>query len=526
MRKIYCNGPILTMEEPIYTEAVLTDDGKILATGTFQQLKAMAPDAEKADLCGNTMMPAFIDAHSHFSQVANSFLQVSLANTKNFHEIVQRIRDFIEKNSVPPGQWVIASGYDHNALQEKRHPNANLLDSFFPDHPVVLQHQSGHMGVFNTPALCLLHVTEVTPAPEGGTIEINGSGLTGYMEESAFIFYLKKIPLPSADRFLEAFEKAQKLYISNGITTMQEGMMVKEMIPLYQALLKAKLLKTDLIGYMDVSAFEAYQEALGNYLGARKEHFKIGGFKIFLDGSPQGRTAWLRRPYESEKSYCGYGTMENGQVDHALQLSWEKKLQILAHCNGDAAAAQYIDRIDYMEKLHHDFRNLRPVMIHAQLLGTDQLPQVKQLGIIPSFFVAHVYHWGDIHVKNLGTVRAEKISPAASAMREGILFTFHQDAPVIQPDMLETVWAATTRRTREGRLLGAEERIPVLDALKAVTIQAAYQYFEENEKGSIRTGKVADFVILDQNPLAVEPEKIRSIRILSTIKSDIPLFVR
>jgi predicted amidohydrolase YtcJ len=165
-------------------------------------------------------------------------------------------------------------------------------------------------------------------------------------------------------------------------------------------------------------------------------------------------------------------------------------------------------------------------MIHAQLLDRDQLPQVRALGVTPSFFVAHVYHWGDAHIRNFGMERASRISPAASALREGIRFTFHQDSPVIEPDMLETVWCAVNRITREGVVLGADERIPVMDALRAVTSNAAWQYGEEDSKGTITPGKQADLVLLDRSPLAVEPEEIRNIMVMRTYKGGEILYER
>lgn len=176
------------------------------------------------------------------------------------------------------------------------------------------------------------------------------------------------------------------------------------------------------------------------------------------------------------------------------------------------------------EKEYPVLKTLRPVMIHAQLLGADQIPEAASLGILASFFVAHVYHWGDVHIRNFGFDRASKISPAASALRAGFPFTFHQDSPVIPPDMLETVWCAVNRRTEEGILLGGEECISPLEALKAVTIHAAYQYHEENEKGSLHAGKTADFVILDRDPLKTAVSELRYIKVLETIKEGVTVF--
>jgi predicted amidohydrolase YtcJ len=530
MKKLYYNGPILTMEETDLTdpaEAVLTEDGKIVQVGSLERLKeAAGGKAELCDLDGRTLMPAFIDPHSHFIAGATGMLQVSLDGAGDFAEIIRRVRSFIRENQIPEGQWVLARDYDHNDLAEKRHPNRHVLDEAAPDHPLILQHKSGHVGTMNTMALQMLGVTKDTKAPEGGRIEMDADGPLGYMEENAFVEYLKRVPMPGPAEIEKAFIKNQEKYASYGITTAQEGMFVKELIPLYQYLLRRDVLKLDLNAYVDVSAMDAVREAFPGTDRQYAGHFRIGGYKIFLDGSPQGRTAWMREPYQGEKEYRGYGTMETPAVEDALRLAAAGNWQILAHCNGDAAAEQYLNALEKVESEEKKLKDLRPVLVHGQLLHPDQLGRVRDLGIIPTFFVAHVYHWGDIHIENFGRERASRISPAGSAMREGIRFTFHQDAPVIQPDMMETVWCAVCRRTKAGVLLGEAERIPVREALKAVTINGAYQYFEENEKGSIRSGKRADLILLSDNPAACREEDLRKIRVEETVKDGETIYKR
>ena len=246
---------------------------------------------------------------------------------------------------------------------------------------------------------------------------------------------------------------------------------------------------------------------------------------MFLDGSPQSRTAWMRTPYLGSEDR-GYPTLTDRQVYGYAERAVKEGRQILAHCNGDAAAEQYLAALEQVKAGGLDLAAVRPVMIHAQLLGLDQIPRLASLGVIPSFFVAHVYHWGDTHIRNFGRERAGRISPARSAWEAGLPFTFHQDAPVIRPDMAETLWCAVCRRTRSGQLLGEEERIPVEEALKAVTIHGAYQYGEEREKGSLTPGKKADLVILDRNPMEAAPEELREIRVLETIKEGKTVFSR
>lgn len=518
---IYYGGDILTMEgkpEDTMPEAVLVKDGCIAALGNKEDLMAREPKSRLEDLSGHTLMPAFIDPHSHFSGYAYGVLQVSLSETADFQEIIDRIRNFIKKNHVPKGKWVQAGGYDQNALAEGRHPDRKVLDAAAPDNPLLIKHQSGHMGVLNSLGIQNLGLTPETKSPEGGRIGIEDGELTGYLEENALMKYMTQIPGEPKDALLKAFDTAQAAYASYGICTAQEGMMPAGLAPLYQGLMAMDKLYLDIVAYEDMKDIEKLETVFSDHLNGYKDHFRIGGYKMFLDGSPQGRTAWMREPYEDSPDYQGYPTLSDEQVYEKVCLAAANGRQILAHCNGDAAADQYLRMCSRVAEEYGSIRDIRPVMVHAQLLGRDQLDEVKRLGILPSFFVAHVKYWGDVHVKNFGEKRAQHISPAGSALKKHIPFTFHQDSPVIEPNMLETVGCAVNRRTKTGRLLGADECIPVWEALKAVTINAAWQYFEEDTKGSLRPGKRADLVILDQDPLRVEPEMIGQIQVLETIK--------
>lgn len=516
-KTVYYNGNILTMEGAQPTaDAVMVQDGQIVSISAQTPLEG---DIHFVDLKGSAMLPAFLDPHSHFSGYAAAQLQVPLEEAVSFEEIIQRIRTYIHDHQIPAGIWITGKGYDHNQLSEHDHPTASILDQAAPDNPVMIQHQSGHMGVFNTAALRLLGVTACTPSPQGGLIAVKNGIPTGYMEENAFIQYQQKVPMASPEDLSNAYLTVQNKYASYGITTVQEGMLTVQLLPLYQMLLQKKLLKLDLVGFADAKEAHTLLPALAEHRCRYKDHFKLGGLKIFLDGSPQGRTAWMRTPYAGSMDYCGYPTLTDEQAEGFVRLAAQENLQLLAHCNGDAAAAQYLRACSKVSAEGYDLRKIRPVLVHGQLLGTDQLPELKRLGIIPSFFAAHIYHWGDVHIQNFGMERASRISPAASALKYDIPFTFHQDTPVIEPDMLETIWCSVNRITKAGVRLDAEA-IPVMEALRAVTINAARQYFEENEKGSIRPGKRADFVILDKNPITVPAMELKNIRVLQTIKDD------
>lgn len=518
--KLFFNGDILTMEAKLKEEAVLIKDGKITFVGALSEAEELAgTDVERIDLEGKTLLPSFIDAHSHFSGYANSLLQVNLSEVCSFEEIKEKIQNFILEHKVEKEKWIIAKGMDPNNLEEQRVPDMEILDEAAPDNPVVCQHQSGHSGIFNTKALENLGITCDTLEPEGGRIGRCDNRLTGLLEENAFAEYIRKVPMPPRGELYKAFEDAQKRYLSYGITTAQEGFVVPELVQPIRYLQMSKTLKMDLVGYADINNRKEILKWFKNCTKKYDNHFRLGGYKFFLDGSPQNLTAWMLKPYVSSTSgSCGIPIYTDQEVENYLEMAINDNMQVLAHSNGDAACDQYIAMYKKaLEKTKKKY-DIRPVIVHAQFLKPNQLGDVKGLKMIPSFLAAHVYYWGDSYIKNVGKECADKISPANSAQKMNIPFTFHQDSPVVKPDILETVWIAVNRITKAGQLLGKEEAIEPLEALKAVTINAAYQYFEETVKGSIKVGKNADFVILDKNPLEVDKMQIKGIRVMETIK--------
>lgn len=528
MKKVFYNADVVTMDEALPCgEAVVVEDGKIVFVGSNDEAKASAPDAEMIDLGGKALLPGFIDPHSHFSGVAFSYIQVNIGEAACFEDIKTKIVDHIRFNGVPAGKWISCTGYDHNNLEEKTHPTKDWLDSFSKDNPVVLQHKSGHMGVFNSLALKELGITAETPAPNGGVIAKDENGeLTGYMEETIYVDTVKSVPMPSPQEIFGGFVQGQTKYASYGITTIQEGMFVNELSQMYQALVAQNMLKLDVITYLDFRNVDSLKEQFKDHINTYKNHFKINGIKMILDGSPQGRTAWMETPYVGSDDYCGYPVLKDEMVEGVLKRGATENLQVLAHCNGDAAATQYIRCMDHVAEEYPEIDKNRTVMIHAQLLREDQMDGMKKHGMIASFFAAHVWHWGDVHIKNFGRERAEHISSVRSCADKGIMYTFHQDSPVIEPNMLETLWIATNRITKNGEVLGADQKVTTYEALKAITVNAAYQYFEEDIKGSITVGKNADLVVLDRNPLKVDTMELKDLVVEETIKAGETIYKR
>lgn len=530
-RIIYYNGNIFTIDDKSSIfEALLIEDGIIKELGSSNEiLKLKDYNTDLVDLKGNTIMPSFIDSHSHITSYAQTLRLVNLGNCTSFEDIFNTLKNFIDKNNLKEDEWITGFNYDHERLKEKEHPTKLLLDKLSKTNPIILSHISGHMGVINSIGLNLFNITKDSINPDGGEIIKfkDSNEPTGLLKENAFIQNTFKIPVPSVSDLSDLLVKAQEDYLKFGITTCQDGFTRKEEFEILDYSSKNKKLKMDIVGFIDIkNNKKIYDENKETYVKDYINNFRIGGYKMFLDGSPQGRTAWMLTPYkdinnpDKNSEEFGIGTLTDEEVSKFIEQALNDNAQILSHCNGDAAAKQLICSFKkVLNERNESFTSTLPVMVHAQLVRDSQLKDMKEIGMIPSFFTAHSYFWGDIHIKNFGLERASKISPAKSALNRDLIFTFHQDTPVLMPDMFRTIWCSVNRITLNGVTIGEDEKISVLDAIKAVTINAAKQYFEDDKKGSLEKGKFADMIIIDKNPFEINPLDLYKIKILETIKS-------
>lgn len=535
MKTIYYGGPIITMEnEEDSPEAILVDDvsGTIEAVGQLAKLECLGGDgAVRENLEGNCLMPAFIDAHSHITMNGQMAMCADLSSCETYEDIIEILRLFIKKRELDESHAVLGYGYDQNFLKEQRHPDKHLLDLASKEIPIMILHISGHLACVNTAALRLADITKNTPDPQGGLIGRLESGEpSGYLEEAGVGLLQEMIQSRLRVDWNGMQEALQKDYIENGVTTVQDGAANGQSFGLLERMAAAGKLIVDVVAYPLMPdngevILRENEERVRNY----KNHLKIGGYKLILDGSPQGRSAWMSKPYlGGEAGYCGYPWLKDETVKMFVKQAVDEGQQILVHCNGDAASEQFLNAYEWAlkESRNENKGNLRPVMIHCQTVRNDQLSRMAELNMIASVFVGHVWYWGDIHMKNFGAVRGNHISPVRDAMDRGVTVNFHQDTPVTKPNMLHSVWCAVNRRSRSGKQIGDDQKVSVYEALKAITVNGAYQYFEENQKGSIKTGKRADLVILDHSPLEVAPEAIRDIRVVKTIKDGNVIFRR
>lgn len=521
MKTLYCNGTILTMN-PDMPEAdyLVSEDDRILAVGTGQY----AGDYDVChDLNGHALLPGFMDGHSHLFAMAYSLLTVDLKAAHSIEDVLTKLRQGLP---VAKDQWLVGMGYDESTFNGRRDLNRLDLDKISTDIPILCQHASGHVGVVNTKGLTLLGYYPDPPTIPGGVIAIDKSTNlpTGRLEEKALLDEKAQAKMSSIDpeRLFAAFKKAQQIYASYGLTTIQDAYTKKDM---YEALCyaaKQGLFELDVVSYVDEALFKEQMDQAPRPVYT--DHYRIGGAKFFLDGSPQAKTAWLSQPYAvvpegKPQDYCGFPVATDQEIYTYAYQCITHHWPLHVHCNGDAACEQLIEQYGKALKDSGSQEDLRPVMIHAQTVRDDQLDRMVWMRMGLSFFLDHIYYWGDYHYESvLGPERANHISPARAAKARHLHFTLHQDAPVVMPDTMLAIHNAVNRQTSGGRILGKDQCLTVDQALYALTMDGAYQYHEEKSKGSLEKGKLADLVILSDDPHQVAPDQLKEIQVLETIK--------
>ncbi|MEP2987782.1 MAG: amidohydrolase family protein [Parasphingorhabdus sp.] len=527
---IYLGENIVTMDPAVKdAEGVAVSNGKIIGVGSREEiLRHKGPDSTVMELGDRALLPGFIDAHGHLTFQAALLSAVNLSSppvgkVKNIDDLKNTLKAHIESNKLTKGDWVFGYGYDESLMAEGRHPVRTDLDDVSTDHPIYLLHVSGHLGSANSAALKIGNVGPDTPDPEGGVIRRMADGKTpdGVLEERAQYAVQAELPIPTPQEALGGLAAVQKLYASYGVTTVQDGAASQPSIDLVRAANAQGLLSLDIVSYFHLRTPEQNLPPAEQFAGYQGR-FKLGGVKLVLDGSPQGKTAYLTKPFHivpagQKPDYRGYPNYPTDKVNAMVGKVLSHKVPLIAHANGDAMGDELINAVEASHAKGQQGKG-RTVMIHAQTAREDQLDRMAKLRMIPSFFSSHVFFWGDYHRDSvLGPVRGSRISPTKSALDRNMIFTTHNDAPIVPPDMIRLLWATSHRETRSGKILGPEQRVSIHDALKSMTINAAYQNFEEDQKGSIAVGKQADFVVLSENPLNVEPANLLRVKVMKTV---------
>jgi len=530
---IYSGGTIITVDDANpRVAAVAVKDGKIIAAGTAADVMKFKGDkTELIDLGGRTMLPGFVDPHGHVTMGGMQALSANMlpppdGPNSDIPTLQKTLKDWAAANAevVKQANLILGFGFDDSQLTELRAPTRQELDAVSTEYPVVIVHQSAHIAVFNSKALALAGYNAATPNPPGGVIrrEEGSQEPNGVVEESAWFGSLPKILGNVGPTGVKALIKAgTELWASFGYTTAQEGRASPGVANVLKAVGAEGGLKIDVVSYVDVLVDRDYVKA--NHSLDYAGRYRNGGAKLTIDGSPQGFTAWRDRPYyapvgDYPPGYAGYAAVTPQQVIDSLDWAYANGIQILTHSNGEASHDLLIAATRLAQQKHGRLP-IRPVLIHGQFQREDQVDSFISLGVFPSLFPMHTFYWGDWHRDHtVGPANGDNISPTGWYLRRGSMFSSHTDAPVAFPDTMRVLSATVTRRTRSGDILGPDQRVPVDVAIKAMTIWPAWQHFEEKTKGSIEVGKLADFVILTEDPTAVDPITLDQIKVAETIK--------
>ena len=530
--RIIRGGPIVTVnpDRPA-AEAVAIVGGTIVAVGSDSDVMQHRGDATVVtELAGKTLVPGFVDGHSHFCSLVDVQTQAQCASPpagpcKTVADVIAALKAVQARRKLGPGKFVMGFGYDPELLAEKRPPSKQELDAAFPENPVILVHVSGHGAMLNTKALAAYDVTAATPTPPGGVIgrEPGSNEPNGLLFETAFLPIFAKVPGPGDDETLEILKAGQDLYLRAGITTAQDGATMKHQVDLLRILANRGDLKLDVVMLPFIAEIDAiFAGQPPRNETEYKNRLRIGGVKVVMDGSPQGRTAAFTTPYltdgpAGQKDWRGELSFPQPVLNEWVKKVYDGGATLFVHCNGDAA-------IDALLEAHRFASGDDPakprgtVGVHSQFIRRDQLDKYRAWSITPSFFTIHCFYFGDTHVANRGRSQADFISPMKSARALGLRPANHTDFNVAPLDQLFTMHTAVNRISRSGQTIGADERVTPMQALEAITIDGARIYGEEAKKGSIEVGKAADFAVLSANPLTVPPATIETLRVEETIK--------
>lgn len=536
---IYFGGDFITMvDEQPNAEALAVKDGVILAVGNRANIEKshMGEDTKVVDLGGKTLLPGFLDAHSHY---INSLLVANQAKLyappagpgKDVESIIAALKQFADERDIPKGEMIMGYGYDDNVMPSGRHLNRDDLDEAFPDNPVRVDHVSMHGAVLNSLALQKYGISAATKTAPGGVI-VRKPGTDepyGLIMETAFLPIIENAEPMSPEQEIAWTKAGQMLYAEAGVTTAHEGATHLATLETMKRATDAGANVIDVIAYPFVTDLDSILEKfpLASW-GKYDNKLKIGGVKVTIDGSPQGKTAFFTEPYLNggpggETNWSGELTFPQDMVNQMVKRVYDLGVPLNLHANGDGAIDAFLKAHEFAaaDDLTKD-RNV--TMIHAQFTRKDQIPKYVEYKIRPSFYTLHTYYFAEAHIANRGNEQAMYISPMRDAIDAGLRPTNHTDFVVAPLDQMFMLWSAVNRVSRAGAEVGVDQRVTPIEGLKAMTIWVAEQYGEQSSKGSLEQGKLADLVILDLNPLKVDPAKIKDIRVVETIKEGKTVF--
>ncbi|MGG1658616.1 amidohydrolase [Brevibacillus sp. NRS-1366] len=519
---VFVNAQVITVDEKNrLAEAVAVKESRIVAVGTNKEIESwIGGQTQKIDLHGKSLLPGFIDSHLHLTAYGTTKLGVNCKepHIQSLHHLFADLKALAKKT--PKGEWLRASGFNEMKIEEQRYPSRWELDAISIEHPIQITRTCGHISAVNSKALELGSITEETLDPAGGRIDRDEWGIpTGLLIETAHSSLLQ-IAVYTEEEIRKAMTMASADFIAAGITSIHDaGGFGPENLRMLQQAVKADDIKVRvyaMIGSLNRSEdFVEKMVQAGVITGLGDERFRIGPAKIFTDGSSSGPTIATREPYTSNPDNYGILYFTQERITEILGEAHKKGFQITAHAQGDRAIEMVLNCIEEsLEK--YPRKDHRHRIEHAGITMPDLLERMKKLGVVPVPNPPFFYEFGDGYLKNYGQ-RVNHMYPVRDFIDNGIIAAGSSDCPVTHYNPLLGIHVAANRISGSGQAVGANQRITVLEAIKLYTWNGAYASFEENIKGSIEVGKLADLVVLSERILDAAVEHIKEIQVDMTL---------
>lgn len=516
---VLMNGKVITVDsEDSIVEAVAVKDGLILETGSSEEIrKFVGPGTRVVDLEGKTLLPGFIDSHTHPPSAGTRLFAIDCRSppAKSIKDILRRVKERAEKS--PPGEWIRVSNYNDLKLVEKRHITRWELDEAAPQNPVFITKETGHLYVANSKALELGGVTKDTPDPPGGKIEKDKatSEPTGLLYETAGGLVSRHIPPYTLEEVKEGLRRVFRQFLEWGVTTTHDAAAGGASIRAYQELLEEGKMPIRVLLMVSRGLLDQLTR-LGIRSGFGNDRLKVMSVKLMADGSGAGGSAAVYAPQHRGTRDLGIMVTPPERLKEQTIKAHEAGLRVSIHAIGDRAIDAALDAIEEAQGKKPAV-DMRHRIEHCSLCTPKQMERIKRLGVTPSVSIGYMWGIGDDYVENFGHERVMWLHPLRSMMDMGIIGGGNSDYAVSIGNPLIQIYEAVMRKTMTGQVVHAPEAISVMEAIRLYTWNGAYIGKEEDVKGSIEPGKLADMVVLDRDILTVPPEEIKDIKVLMTI---------
>ncbi|MFQ5380201.1 MAG: amidohydrolase [Dehalococcoidia bacterium] len=518
---IFTGGPVHTVDAGnTIAEAVAVADGRVLAVGGTSEIRALKGSGTRVvELEGRALLPGFIDGHAHFpfTGAAAGAVDCKAPGMQSISALQEAVRERAAKQ--PPGTWIRGRGYDQTRLAEGRQPNRFDWDPVAPDHPVIFTRTCGHICSVNSKALELAGLSDQEPDPDGGRYERADGRITGVCFERAQM-PIQRVSALSREELREALLTANDLYLAAGGTSVHDaGGLVGPPFQPCQDLVDEGRIKVRLYGFTTVNSHEHPLVPMlnsGLHTGFGDARLRLGAFKVMTDGSSSGPTAATREPYTSNSDDFGILYWSQDDLDDLLGRAHRQGFQCTVHAVGDKAIEQTLNAL---ARAQSEFprEGLRHRIDHCGICPPDLRQRVKEQGIVPSMQPAFFWEFGDGYIANYGQHRADTMFPARSLIEAGVVVAGGSDSPVTDFAPLFGIEQAMTRATSGGQVCGPDEKVDLTTAIRMHTINGAYASFEEDIKGSIEPGKLADLVVLGEDISRVTAAEVRQIPVAMTL---------